>query len=73
MSILQPQNFNIYTGMNPVAAKNVVSLVGHDHSDLAATRGSATPYKLRVKTELQAKELKEALDKAIASLPNKSD
>ena len=59
--------------MNPVASKNVVSFVGHDHSDLAVTRGSATPFKLRVKTELQARELKEALEKAIEALPNKSD
>lgn len=67
------QNFNIYAGMNPVISKNVVSFVGHDHSDVAVTRGSATPFKLRVKTELLANDLKDALDKAIEALPSKSD
>ncbi|TCD67857.1 hypothetical protein EIP91_011854 [Steccherinum ochraceum] len=66
-------NFNIYTGMTPSVAKNTVSFVGHDNTEQAAVPGSATPFKLRVKTEGEAHELKDALDRAIEFVKSKSD
>lgn len=49
----------MYVGLAPSLTGKVVSLVGHE-------AGSPTPYKLRVKTDEQAAELKEALDREIA-------
>lgn len=66
------QNFNIYTGMTPSVAKNTVSFVGHDNTEHAAVRGSATPFKLRLKTEAEANQLKDALDRAIEFVQSKS-
>lgn len=51
-------NFNVYKGMNPTVAKNVVSFMGHDE-------GNSVPFKLRVKTNEQADDLKKALDREI--------
>ncbi|THH29849.1 hypothetical protein EUX98_g4323 [Antrodiella citrinella] len=65
-------NFNIYTGMTPSVAKNTVSFVGHDNSDPAAP-GTAVPFKLRVKTDDEAHQLKGALDRAIEFVKSKSD
>lgn len=42
--------------MKPSVTKQVVSLMGHDD------KGSGVPYRLRVKTEQAAHELKNALD-----------
>ncbi|EKM54227.1 uncharacterized protein PHACADRAFT_196658 [Phanerochaete carnosa HHB-10118-sp] len=51
-------NFNVYKGMNPTVAKNVVSFIGHDDE-------KSVPFKLRVKTNEQADDLKKALDREI--------
>ena len=47
--------------MKPSITKQVVSLMGHDDM------GAGVPYRLRVKTEQAAKELKDALDKETSS------
>lgn len=60
-----PQNFNIYKAMDPSVAKNVVSFMGHDD-------GTSVPYKIRVKTEAMAGELKAALDREIEFVKAKS-
>jgi len=49
-------NFRIHTAMKPSVTKQVVSLMGHDD------RGNGVPYRLRVKTEQTAHELKDVLD-----------
>ncbi|CAA7261740.1 unnamed protein product [Cyclocybe aegerita] len=54
-------NFKIYVGMNPSVNKKAVSFVGHDN-------GVAQSYTLRVATEAQAKELKEAVEKEIEAI-----
>lgn len=46
-------------------AKNVVSFMGHDD-------GNSVPYKIRVKTEAIAGELKAALDREIEFVKAKS-
>ncbi|KAI0793179.1 hypothetical protein C8Q75DRAFT_548001 [Abortiporus biennis] len=67
-------NFNIYTGMKPDISKNVVSFIGHDYSEHVTeeNRGAATTYKLRVKTEAQAQDLKNALDREIEFVQSKA-
>ena len=47
--------------MKPSITKQLVSLMGHDN------KGAGVPYRLRVKTEQAAKELKDALDKEMPS------
>ena len=51
--------------MDPSVAKNVVSFMGHDD-------GTSVPYKIRVKTEAMAGELKAALDREIEFVKAKS-
>lgn len=45
--------------MKPSSSKQTVSFMGHDDS------GSAVPFRLRVKTEAFAIELKDALDREV--------
>ena len=47
--------------MKPSVTKQIVSLMGHDD------KGRGVPYRLRVKTEQAALELKEVLDKEMSS------
>lgn len=47
--------------MKPSVTKQVVSLMGHDD------KGNGVPYRLRVKTEQAAQELKDVLDKMAQS------
>jgi len=54
-------NFKIYPGLSPSLSTKFVSFMGHEES-------VATSYKLRVKDEEQAKELKEALDREVAAV-----
>ena len=61
-----PQNFNIYPGMNTTASGKVVTFVGHEE-------GTSTTYRLRVKSEEQANELKRAVDREIEFVKGKSD
>lgn len=55
------QNFRLYAGMRPSVTKQVVSLMGHDD------KGNGVPFRLRVKTEQTAQELKDVLDKEAPS------
>lgn len=55
------QNFRLYAGMKPSATKQVVSLIGHND------KGDGIPFRLRVKTEQAAQELKDVLDKEVPS------
>jgi len=55
------QNFRIHAAMKPSVTKQVVSLMGHDD------KGNGVPYRLRVKTEQAAQELKDVLDKETPS------
>jgi nucleoporin NUP2 len=55
------QNFRLYAGMKPSVTKQVVSLIGHDD------KGNGVPFRLRVKTEKAAQELKDVLDKEAPS------
>jgi nucleoporin NUP2 len=55
------QNFKIYPGLAPNLQSKQVSFVGHDD-------GVSQPYRLRLKTEEQATELKAALDREIAAV-----
>lgn len=59
-------NFLLYHGMNVTVAKNVVSFIGH-------TEGTSTPYRIKTKTEEQAKDLKSALDHEIEFVHSKSE
>ncbi|KAF9646565.1 hypothetical protein BDM02DRAFT_3118388 [Thelephora ganbajun] len=54
-------NFRIHAAMKPSVTKQVVSLMGHDD------KGNGVPYRLRVKTEQAAQELKDVLDKEMSS------
>jgi len=60
-------NFNLHTGMKPTSNKQTVSFMGHDD------QGSAVPFRLRVKTESAAQELKDMLDREIEFVKGKSD
>lgn len=53
------QNFRLYSGMNPTVAKQVVSFMGHDD------KGKGLPFRLRVKTEPAAQELKDVLEEGL--------
>ncbi|KAK7685168.1 hypothetical protein QCA50_011531 [Cerrena zonata] len=66
-------NFNLYSGLTPTQAKNVISLVGHDNSDSAETSGAATPMRFRIKTEQDAAALKSALEREVELMKDKSD
>ncbi|KAI0744256.1 hypothetical protein C8Q80DRAFT_1185827 [Daedaleopsis nitida] len=59
-------NFRLHSGMNPTVADKVVSFMGHDE-------GVSVPYRIRMKTVDQAKELKTALDREIEFVKGKSD
>lgn len=54
-------NFRLHAAMKPSVTKQVVSLMGHDD------KGSGVPFRLRVKTEQAAQELKDVLDREISS------
>jgi len=54
-------NFRIHAAMKPSVTKQVVSLMGHDD------KGNGAPYRLRVKTEQAAQELKDVLEKEMSS------
>ncbi|KAG6335573.1 hypothetical protein ID866_3513 [Astraeus odoratus] len=53
-------NFRLYSGFKPSLAKTSISFVGHDS-------GVPTSYRIRVKTEDQASELKAAIDREMAA------
>ncbi|KAJ2925126.1 hypothetical protein H1R20_g11950, partial [Candolleomyces eurysporus] len=57
-------NFKLYSGLKPSQTKKAVTFVGHDN-------GTAQTYSIRVGTEEQAKELKEAIDREIAAIKAK--
>ena len=61
----EAQNFNVYSGLKPSQAKKAIAFVGHDG-------GASQTYNLRLQTEAQAAELKEAIEREIASLPQKN-
>ncbi|KAF6760310.1 hypothetical protein DFP72DRAFT_988530 [Ephemerocybe angulata] len=52
-------NFSLYSGLKPSVAKKAVTFIGHD-------KGVAQTYSIRVPTEENAKDLKEALEREIA-------
>lgn len=54
------QNFNIYNGLKPTLNKKAVMFVGHEGG------GSSQTYNVRTKTEEQASELKNVLEREIA-------
>jgi len=54
-------NFNLYSGLKPTHAAKVVSFVGYDGSE-------PTSYRLRFKTDDQAKGLRDAFDRDLASV-----
>ncbi|KAF8444605.1 hypothetical protein L210DRAFT_3758587 [Boletus edulis BED1] len=54
-------NFRINKSLKPTLAKNAVSFVGYDD-------GTPTSFSIRVKTEEQAKDLKQALEREIATV-----
>jgi len=58
-------NFIIYPGLNPASTSNHVSFVGHEG-------GVSTTFKLRLKTEEDARELKAAMDREIALVQAKT-
>lgn len=60
-------NFNIYAGMKPSTNKQTVSFMGHDD------QGNAVPFRLRIKSESAAQELKDVLDKEVDFVKGKSD
>lgn len=60
------QNFKLYPGLQPTLAKKTVRFIGHED-------GVPQTYNVRTKTEDQARELKEALDREIAFVKAKSD
>ncbi|KAJ3891075.1 hypothetical protein GG344DRAFT_77278 [Lentinula edodes] len=59
-------NFNIYKGLQPTVNKKALMFVGHEG-------GASQTYNLRTKTEDQALELKEVLDREIAFVKAKQD
>jgi len=56
-----PQNFNIYAELNPTQTNKFVSFIGHED-------GSTIMFKLRLKSEGDALELKKAMDREISSV-----
>ncbi|TFK26495.1 hypothetical protein FA15DRAFT_276827 [Coprinopsis marcescibilis] len=57
-------NFKIYSGLKPSQSKKTISFVGHDN-------GVAQTYSVRVGSEEQAKELKEALEREVEIVKSK--
>ncbi len=60
------QNFRIHSGMNATVADKAVSFIGHEV-------GAPVPYRIRLKTADQAKDLKAALDREIEFVKGKTD
>lgn len=58
------QNFKLYSGLKPSILKKAVTFIGHDN-------GTAQTYSVRVPTEENAKELKEALEREVAFIKAK--
>ncbi|KAK7035465.1 hypothetical protein VNI00_011758 [Paramarasmius palmivorus] len=58
-------NFALYAGLKPNLSAKSLTFVGHE-------AGTAQTYNVRVKTEEQARELKEVLDREIAFVKAKS-
>ena len=56
-----PQNFRIYGGLKPSLAKTAVSFIGYENN-------APTSFRIRVKTEEQAGELKQAMEREIAAI-----
>ncbi|KAF9227356.1 hypothetical protein BS17DRAFT_461361 [Gyrodon lividus] len=54
-------NFRVYATFKPTLAKTLISFVGYENNIL-------TSFRIRVKTEEQASELKQALDREIAAV-----
>lgn len=54
----------MYLGFKPTQSKNTVTFVGHDN-------GQKATFKLRLKDEVQAIELKTAMDREIALVKKK--
>ncbi|KIK92136.1 hypothetical protein PAXRUDRAFT_830235 [Paxillus rubicundulus Ve08.2h10] len=54
-------NFRIYATFKPTLAKTLISFVGYENNTL-------TSFRIRVKTEEQASELKHALDRQVAAV-----
>jgi nucleoporin NUP2 len=52
--------------MKPSVSKQIVSFMGHDE------QGTPVPFRLRVKTEAAANELKDALDLEVEYVRSKS-
>jgi nucleoporin NUP2 len=59
------QNFKVYAGLNVTRKAKFVSFVGHDN-------GASTTFRLRVKTEADAVDLKNAIDKDVAAVEAKA-
>ncbi|KAF5370587.1 hypothetical protein D9758_001823 [Tetrapyrgos nigripes] len=59
-------NFNLYGGLNPSQTKKTVMFVGHEGE-------TSQTYNVRMKTEEQAAELKNALEREITFVKAKSD
>lgn len=57
-------NFKLYSGLKPSILKKAVTFIGHDN-------GTAQTYSVRVPTEENAKELKEALEREVAFIKAK--
>jgi len=55
------QNFRLYAGLKLSLAKTALTFVGHDN-------GVPASYRMRVKTEEQASQLKAAMDGEIAAI-----
>jgi len=53
-------NFKVYGGLKPSLTDKTISFIGHDE------HGTATSYRIRVKTADQARDLKSAFDREIA-------
>lgn len=61
-----PQNFNIYSTMNPTLSGKYVTFIGHEE-------GAPTTFRLKAKSEDQAHQLKRAVDREIEFVKAKSD
>ncbi|KAH7925510.1 hypothetical protein BV22DRAFT_1195086 [Leucogyrophana mollusca] len=54
-------NFRVYAGLSPSISPKVVSFVGHDD-------GVSTPYKLRLKSDEDAQDLKAAMEREVEAI-----
>jgi len=59
-------NFNLYAGLKPSLSKKTITFIGHD------SEGDPQTYSVRLKTEEQAGELKNVLEREIAFVKAKS-